>query len=629
MGYGDFNLSLPNGETFSPDPQRVEAYKTLMIPGTVHLAPPASDREAWQKVADSRIGKHILEFAEEALSQDPLVYMTNELYEYTRTAKNRDRINPVMPAFRGRVSMLPIAEAIENKGRFLEQILKDIRALEELEHWNYPSNDDHRAHGTFVDLASTSQAANLVMTDHLHGSVLDDEVRTTIRKMVRKQIFQPFETGIKTGKEIYWWVVCDHNWNSVCMSYILQSALGLKQSDDERAWYLALAEKVLAYSEKGFEESGFYTEGLGYWNYGFAHYILGAELVRIATDGKVDWLTKPKVELTSRFGARLEIQDGLYPAFADCKSTAKPTNWVLHWLNNRIDPARTHRDTDVEIDPVDPPNLQNGAILQLVLFHQEDVDKAYARNFPSNLREWFEDVQFLISRPGPDSTTRMAATFKGGHNGVNHNHCDLGTFTVLVKDQELIVDPGAEEYTYRTFSEKRYHGDLLNSFGHPVPRINGDLQKPGKDDHRAGYGSEFFATVEETDFSEERDYVRLDLTRAYRVEPLEKLTREFTYSRGSTEKIEVVDTVAFSEPGQFESPIITFADWKQNEDGSLSITSGGQSVRVEIQTDDGELEFSHTLIQESSTPDRLAWAFKQPISQATIKFIITPIKTDE
>ncbi len=629
MGYGDFNLSLPDGETFSPDPKRVRELKAIMVSDPLHLSPPLDDREAWKKVAASRIGKVILNFAEEALAEDPLLYMTNELYNYTRDAKNRDRINPVMPAFRSRVSMLPIAEAIENKGRFLDQIKKDLDSLNELEHWNYPSNDDHRAHGTFVDLLSTNTAANLATTDHILGFKLGPAYREKIRKLLAKHIWKPFEAGIKSGKDIYWWVTCTHNWNSVCMSNILLAALAMKESFEERAWYLALAEKVLAYSEDGFEDSGFYTEGLGYWNYGFSHYILGAELIRAATHYQIDWLSKPEVQLMSRFGARLEIQDGLYPAFADCKSTALPTGWVLHWLNNRYDPDRKHRDTDVEINPADPPNLQNGAVLHLVLFHQVDVDKAYARDYPSYLREWFEDVQFLISRPGPESKTRMAATFKGGHNGVNHNHCDLGTFTVLMKDQELIVDPGAEEYTYRTFSEKRYHGDLLNSFGHPVPRINGDLQKPGKEDHRANYGSEFFATVEETIFSEERDYVRLDLTQAYRVEPLQKLTREFTYLRGSSEGIEVRDTVAFSEPGQFESPIITFADWTRNEDGSLTITSGDQSVRVAIQTDDGELEFSHTVIQESSTPHRLAWAFKQPVSQATLKFIITPTETDQ
>jgi hypothetical protein len=47
----------------------------------------------------------------------------------------------------------------------------------------------------------------------------------------------------------------------------------------------------------------------------------------------------------------------------------------------------------------------------------------------------------------------MAATFKGGHNGVNHNHNDLGTFSVAVGGKYLIYDPGAEIYTNRTFSK--------------------------------------------------------------------------------------------------------------------------------------------------------------------------------
>lgn len=624
MGYGDFNLDLPDGENFEPSAERVEAFQAMLLTEPYNLSQPYTNREAWEKVKASPGGERMLKSAREELAEDPILYLTNDIYNYTIEKFNRDRINPVMPRQRNRIGVLPFAECLEPGGEFLAQFEKDVRAMEQLDKWNYPTNQDHFVDGFFPDLCATNIAANLSLALHMLPDRLSPEIQDLIPQLVQEQIFDPFEKVIKSGKGVYWWVTCNHNWNSVCMAEILHCALTLKSDLKERAWYCALAEKVLAYSESGFEESGFYTEGVSYWGYGFSHYILAAELIRGVTRGQIDWLKKPKVELMSQFGTRMEIQDGTYPAFADCKSSVQPPQWLCHWYNNRIDPKREERDTGREIDSFDPPHFIHGSINALLSFHQVDVNQAFAREIGQRERDWFEDVQFLISRPSADSPTRLAATFKGGHNGVNHNHNDLGTFTVLQKGKELLIDPGAEEYTTRTFSAKRYHGDLLNSFGHPVPVIGGDLQKPGKDDHRAGYGSEFYATVVETDFSDQRDYVKIDYTQAYRVDSLEKLIRSFEYVRGETESIEVVDTVSFKTPDTFETALITFAQWEEKEPGGFIFATEDAAVRLEIQTADGELEFSHTVIQESQTPDRLSWKFKEPISSATIRFKITP-----
>ncbi|MDB6028847.1 MAG: hypothetical protein JWM68_5070, partial [Verrucomicrobiales bacterium] len=48
----------------------------------------------------------------------------------------------------------------------------------------------------------------------------------------------------------------------------------------------------------------------------------------------------------------------------------------------------------------------------------------------------------------------------------------------------VLVDPGSEVYTGRTFSSNRYESDVLNSFGHDVPVVAGKLQSAGAK-HRA------------------------------------------------------------------------------------------------------------------------------------------------
>ena len=38
----------------------------------------------------------------------------------------------------------------------------------------------------------------------------------------------------------------------------------------------------------GFTDDGYCSEGMGYWNYGFGHYIMMGLAVRAATKGKLD-----------------------------------------------------------------------------------------------------------------------------------------------------------------------------------------------------------------------------------------------------------------------------------------------------------------------------------------------------
>ena len=45
---------------------------------------------------------------------------------------------------------------------------------------------------------------------------------------------------------------------------------------------------------------------------------------------------------------------------------------------------------------------------------------------------------------------------KGGHNGENHNHNDVGTFLLFHRGEPVIVDAGNMVYTAKTFSQERY-----------------------------------------------------------------------------------------------------------------------------------------------------------------------------
>lgn len=622
MGFGDFNFDLPAGESYAPDPERVAELVRLMPAHPYHLGAPWCEREVWDRARDHAVGQRILAEARAMAGVDPRPQMTDDAYLACLETRDPVPFNLLNAASRGRLGLMILAECLEPTGEFLPIIEDDILRAARMKSWIHPGNDTGRdtfeGRTIFNDLTSVHLGSNLVGALHLLGDRLSPEVREVIRVQVKRRLLDPFRQRIESGKDIYWWVRVTHNWNSVCLLYTTACALALLDDPRDRAWYVAVAEDLIRYSEDGFEESGFYTEGVGYWNYGFGCYVVLAELVRAVTGGAIDWMEKPKVERMSHFGRRLEIQDKVYPGFADCRNDVVTPPWLDNWMLNRSDPRRTAASSGTEVDPFGTTPVTSLLPVLMVLFRQVDFRKTLAFERSTGLREWFEDVQFLICRPRPDAPVKFASTFKGGHNGVNHNHNDLGAFTVLIGNREVLTDPGAEVYTDRTFSSRRYESDLLNSFGHPVPVPAGQLQAPGKDEHTANFGSQFKAVVVETAFSDDADRVVLDLRQAYQVATLVKLTRSFTHFRSGEGKVVVVDEVAFSRAETFETALITYGDWQVGEDGTIRISLEGAAVEVKVSSHDGELVMSHCRIEESSTPTRLSWAFREPVESARV-----------
>ena len=109
-------------------------------------------------------------------------------------------------------------------------------------------------------------------------------------------------------------------------------------------------------------------------------------------------------------------------------------------------------------------------------------------------------------------------------------------------------DLGNSAYTLDTFGPKRFDSPLRNSFGHPVPRVDGKLQSGG---------AEAFATVLGNSFSDAEDRVVYDLRTAYRtVTNLTALTRTFRYLRAEG-RVVVTDRVTFDGKGTFETALTT------------------------------------------------------------------------
>jgi hypothetical protein len=346
------------------------------------------------------------------------------------------------------------------------------------------------------------------------------------------------------------------------------------------------------------------------------HYLSLSELLRLATGGVIDLLDEPKMARVARFPDHVEIQPKVFPTYADCMLNPQPLRWARLWLDNRRG-AREHAVVPVpaEIDPFDGMGLQFAAEPLLWMFRTDDPRRPRRAALSPGLRNWFDASSLLICRAGPATKRKLSATLKGGNNGTNHHHNDLGTFTVVLDGRTLVVDPGTEIYSFRTFSTHRYDSQLINSYSHPVPRVAGRLQETG---------SERRTRVLAKEFTDDTDRVVFDLRLAYDVPALRRLEREFLFDRRGDGSVTITDRVEFSSPSAFESALVTLGQF--SVDGSrVRLNDGAAVLAVEVSIDGAPLEIGADTINQPPHPTRLALRCRGDIRQATVRTVLRPV----
>jgi len=593
----------------------------FLPPKPAGLGRPAADRTAWKALAKIDGYRDIVDEAGK-ITGSPLPDQPDELYlDFSRTG-NRNRWQRVAGRRRGRIHLFTIAECVENHGRFIADLEKTVAAVCSERTWVYPAHDrslaNFKGRTIDIDLASSYVGWEMATAAYLLGDKLSVKTRKLIGDNLRKRIFDPYMAMVGGKRRANWWMSTTNNWNAVCLAGVTGAALATIESRAERAKYVSAAMKYSKNFLRGFTPDGYCSEGLGYWSYGFGHYVLLAETIWQATGGRIDMMDAKNVRAPAMFPQRIEIINGVSPAFADCSVGTRAPRDIVHFLSRRYSLGADPADDRAMISP-------DGRLAQAMIRSFPNSTTAIPRGKASSgpgVRTWFDKAGVLICRPKPKSKCEIGVALKGGHNGEHHNHNDVGSYVVVAGKTPVLVDPGAEVYTARTFSSKRYVSGVLNSLGHPVPRIAGQLQRSG----RSAKG-----VVVKTKFTDDADTLVLDIRSAYgKIPQLTKLNRTFVYSRTGSGSLTVRDEAAFSKTTSFETALITLGKWKRAGAGAIIVSDGGQSLRVEIDTAGAAFDIQSEQIKEDvrtkTLPTRIGIALKAPVTKATVTLTITPVK---
>ncbi|MGO8705187.1 MAG: hypothetical protein ACLQVA_15345 [Candidatus Brocadiia bacterium] len=601
------------------DTGRIREIAAMLPEHAAGSGQPSSNRAAWEALAASHPeATDVIANAARRAAQ-PLPEQPDSLFLEFSQNGDRERWQNVAYNRRIRVQVFALAECLENKGRFLAPLEQTIAALCAERTWVLPAHDgelkNFRGETIEIDLGSAGLGVELATTSYLLGDRLSEATRKLIRENLERRIFAPYRAAVNGTSKEFWWMRAGNNWNAVCLNDVTGTALQTLDSAEERAWFIAAAEKLIGhYLAGGFTPDGYCVEGLGYWNYGFTKFALLAENVRQATGGKVDLLSRPQAVQPALFGLRADILGGVCITIADSDPGDEPSGILMSYLYRRFG-SNFARWRDAKLA---------GTLYEQATWGFLPADIPQIRS-EENLgevpwRSWFPDGGVLICRPGTVAKVPFAVAIKGGNNGVNHGHTDVGSFSVVAGKAMVICDPGGEVYTARTFSAHRFDSKVLNSFGHAVPVIAGQLQRAG---------AEARGVVLAHIFTDAADTLTLDYRSAYPVADLKKLNRTFVFSRGDSPSLEVRDEIQFASPETFESALITWGTIRKVSANELEIADGADAVRVAIDTQGRAFELKQETIDENvdskRKPVRLGIALTPKISTATVTLRISPV----
>ncbi len=556
--------------------------------------------------------------------------------EYARIG-NRSNYEGVRNQRRDKLRELAIAECVEAKGRFTDEIVNGIWTTCEESYWGVPAHLNLQKAGSglpdvaepTVDLFTGETSSLLSWIDYLLGPQLES-VSPLIRPRIRLEIDRRVLTPNLT-RNFGWMgfqenpnrpVRPPNNWNPWINSNWLASALLIEKDEKRR---VASVHKILLSLDKflnGYAADGGCDEGPGYWGRAGASLFDCLELLYSATGGKLDIYGAPLVGEIGRYIYRAQIHDRYFTNFADAPAIVRPSADLLYRYGLRIRDEKLSGLGSYFAKQGGASPRGDSILRQLPAIFNAAALRAAPASQPLVRDTWLPGIQVMMARQKEGSASGLYLAAQGGHNAESHNHNDVGNFMVYADGRPVIIDIGVETYSAKTFSSKRYEIWTMQSAYHNLPTIDGIMQKEG---------IEFAASQVEYKSSENAAQLALDISKAYPTEAgLNYWTRTLQLDRAANQ-VELTDHYGIRrKPNEimwtFMTPckvqeisagVIQFGN-DEFSSGTVRLAFDGKSLTPSIE----EIEVKDSRLR-SSWGDRLYRILlkaRNPAPEATFEF---------
>ena len=469
----------------------IESLREVLLPRSEwHPFASLAERDFWNSLPEKTRRTHIAR-AEQALgSQWPVLPAT--LYLEFSINGNRSRYEGPYFERRNRLVNLVLAECMEAKGRFMDEIVNGVWAVLEESSWVIPAHiSAQRARSGLpdveepvVDLFSAETVALLAWIHYLVGPQLDEIsplINTRLLREANVRVLRPC-----LERDDFWWMGFSgahiNNWNPWCNSNWLTANFLLEDDDNRR---VAAVEKVLRSLDlfiASYHPDGGCDEGPSYWGRAAASLFDCLELLHSATNGEIDVYNTPLIQQMGRFIYRAHINERYFINFADAPAKVGIAGDLVYRYGKRIgDKNMAALGAYAAKKRMASSPGVSGSIGRALPALANLRELISAEGFQPHVRDvWLDGIQVMAARSRAGTSEGLYLAAKGGHNAESHNHNDVGNFIVYVDGRPAIIDAGVGTYTRKTFSDKRYEIWTMQSAFHNLPTINGVTQKNGR-----------------------------------------------------------------------------------------------------------------------------------------------------
>lgn len=545
--------------------------KQSLIPQNLFKPFPQSP-QGWKKLLPDSLMQQFISRGEVALKKDFKNIPATVMLEFVRNG-NRTDYEHLSFEKRGQLWDLVMAESMEGKGRFTDQIANGIWSISEESFWGISAHVGAQKAGAglpdvedpVVDLFAAETASLMAWTDYFVGPELE-RVSKLIRPRIRYEIDRRILNPMLTAK--YAWMGGGNpdaklnNWAPWIASNYLTANLLIEKDENRRSEAVYRAITIVDQYLNGLGADGGCEEGPSYWSAAGGCVYDALNLLNDATGGRVNIYRDPFIQKMGSYIYKTHIAGKFFINVSDAHPTLRPDGLMLYRFGKDIDDKQMMTFGSWAYHTLSGGHMAAAeSHLTRALYDLAAVNDCsrYPAKEAHVADAWYSDVQLMASR----SVNGFFVSSHGGNNGESHNHNDIGDFTVYANGYPVIIDVGPGTYTARTFSKERYKLWFNTSPYHNLPTING---------YEQGTGAAYSATDVHYIDDKKTSSIRMNLTRAYPAETGIKSWIRIV-KMNKTKGVEVDDDYDLNHPAtSLTQSLMSVCDLNLDTPGKITFT---------------------------------------------------------
>ena len=268
-----------------------------------------------------------------------------------------------------------------------------------------------------------------------------------------------------------------NNWTPWCTSDVILSFLLIE--DDQELLDKAIRQSLMSMDRflDYISEDGACEEGPGYWDAAAGKMYDWLQIMYDASDGRFSVFDNDRIRRMGEYISRSYIGNGYVVNFADADAIRNAPNELVWNYGNAVGskemknfalycqadrrtgkfraPAITLNDSwramnTLRFNPAMRTQIDSlNALLQTMSL--EEILYDLRKDVPAST--WYSETEQCFIR----NSSQWFLGAKGGFNNESHNHNDVGTFILYIRDIPVFIDSCVCTYTKQTFSKtERY-----------------------------------------------------------------------------------------------------------------------------------------------------------------------------